>query len=310
MSNEDWRRLQQAVEARIEDLHLTQAKIQAQGGPSPAKVREVVNGRARTFSASKRRDLERVLEWAPKSIDQVLSGGDPTELAEQPQVRLLRIRAMPDDQRTPEDAAFIADWEAAHPRRLDPSIWPDGEYRAFEAIFNDWQTARNRMLNLTLEYAATRKIPFQVAEQELLDVLQMAIDVRSGRPWTPPWNPGAEFREGEEPWKAEWWSIIEQNIEGISTVGFSYDIEKVRKNRAGDEQRQAEWDVHHQAETEKYYKAQAESQLPTGEHFEESVSAGSADEADHGPSLGGIEAHLSSDGLGVEESDDRGDKRG
>jgi hypothetical protein len=58
---------------------------------------------------------------------------------------------------------------------------------------------------------------------------------------------------GEEPWKREWWAIIEQNIGDITTVGSSWDVEKARRNREGDEQRRRERDAHEEAEIRKYY---------------------------------------------------------
>ena len=86
--NEDWRRLQDAVAARIKDLDLKQAEIQSLGGPSPAKVREITSGRATALSTSKRRDLERALRWAPGSIDTTLAGGDPAPLEGEPDADL------------------------------------------------------------------------------------------------------------------------------------------------------------------------------------------------------------------------------
>ena len=62
---------------------MTQADVQNAGGPSSAKVRELENGRTTTLSPSKRRDLERALEWQEGSVDTVLSGGAPT-LADAP----------------------------------------------------------------------------------------------------------------------------------------------------------------------------------------------------------------------------------
>lgn len=92
MSNEDWTRLAQVLEARITDLRMTQSEIQANGGPSPAKVREILNGRSTTLSPSKRRDLERAIKWAPGSIDTVLAGGQPVPLSDESQVFLSKIR--------------------------------------------------------------------------------------------------------------------------------------------------------------------------------------------------------------------------
>ncbi|SKG76090.1 hypothetical protein [Mycobacteroides abscessus] len=78
MSNEDWEHLAEVLENRISELNLTQSEIQARGGPSPAKVREIINRRATSLSPSKRRDLERAVEWETGGVDTALKGGMPT----------------------------------------------------------------------------------------------------------------------------------------------------------------------------------------------------------------------------------------
>lgn len=80
--DEDWTRLGDVIERRIEALQVTRAEVQQRGGPSPATVRAIVNGRSTTLSPSKRRDLERAIEWAPGSIDIVLRGGDPEPISD------------------------------------------------------------------------------------------------------------------------------------------------------------------------------------------------------------------------------------
>lgn len=75
-----------------------------------------------------------------------------------------------------------------------------------DAIFDDWQRAKAKVLNLEIEYAMARDIPIDEAEEELSHVLQMVFDTRVGRPWTPPWQPGDAFDPDDEPWKAEWWA--------------------------------------------------------------------------------------------------------
>lgn len=77
MSKEEWDRLGEFVAKRMDELSLKQAEIQQRGGPSPAKVREITSRRATAMSPSKRRDLERAIEWKPGSIDTVLAGGQP-----------------------------------------------------------------------------------------------------------------------------------------------------------------------------------------------------------------------------------------
>lgn len=162
-----------------------------------------------------------------------------------------KIMKKQESDRTAEEIAFVGAFDAAHPRRLDPAIWPAGEYRTPEAIFDDWQRARNSMLNRTLEYAHVRGTRFELAEDELKHVLRMAAEVQggSGRPWTPPWDPGPEYLVGDEPWKAEWWVSSEEvdaghlatEFEGnkINRVSIStgWDPERVRAFHAaqGDE---------------------------------------------------------------------------
>jgi hypothetical protein len=93
---------------------------------------------------------------------------------------------------------------------------------------------------LTRSRAIGRRIGPDTAAVELADVAQMLSDSRDhGRPWTPPWNPGAEFRPGEEPWKAEWWITIGTSeapagIPGnVTTIGFgNWDIDNVRAYHA------------------------------------------------------------------------------
>lgn len=75
---EDWTRLRTALSDRIDELGLQQSEIQAAGGPSPAKVREILNGRSQTLVTSLRRGLERALQWPTGTIDTLLAGDDPT----------------------------------------------------------------------------------------------------------------------------------------------------------------------------------------------------------------------------------------
>lgn len=74
---EDWSRLAAGIESRLDKLGLQWKDIPGRGGPSTAKLRELRNGSSETLSRSKRRDLERALEWEHGSVDWVLAGGDP-----------------------------------------------------------------------------------------------------------------------------------------------------------------------------------------------------------------------------------------
>lgn len=76
--DEDWNRVAEYVRTRRTELRLTQDDVQDRGGPSAAKLREIENKRSQTLSASKRRDLERAIEWTDGSFDSVLRGGEPS----------------------------------------------------------------------------------------------------------------------------------------------------------------------------------------------------------------------------------------
>ncbi|MEU9516822.1 hypothetical protein [Micromonospora sp. NPDC048169] len=83
MTMEDtWLRLGALVRQRRDELDMTQSQVQENGGPSPALIRSIESGRARTVSRSKRRDLERALGWRMGSIDDILEGGEPAPASE------------------------------------------------------------------------------------------------------------------------------------------------------------------------------------------------------------------------------------
>ncbi|WP_405490362.1 multiprotein-bridging factor 1 family protein [Nocardia sp. NBC_00511] len=79
---ENWTRLGELVRLRREELGLTQSQVQERGGPSPALVRTLETGRARSMTRSKRRDLERALDWRLGSIDEAVTGGSPAPASE------------------------------------------------------------------------------------------------------------------------------------------------------------------------------------------------------------------------------------
>lgn len=88
---DNWLRLGTLVKQRRDELELTQSQVQERGGPSPALIRSIETGRARTMSRSKRRDLERALGWRIGSIDDILDSGEPalsTEALEIPNIKL------------------------------------------------------------------------------------------------------------------------------------------------------------------------------------------------------------------------------
>lgn len=79
----DWKRVGEFAAARRRQLGLTQPEIHQRGGPSAALVRQVEKGAySASMQATVKRGYEVALRWAPHSIDELLSGGEPTPLSE------------------------------------------------------------------------------------------------------------------------------------------------------------------------------------------------------------------------------------
>lgn len=206
MDELDWDRLGDYVRAARGAR--SQKAIHAAGGPTDTTL-----GKIETKQWRPRRGVDETLQkldaglgWVPGSAAAILRGGDPTPAGGTTKLgRILSAMSKSPDQWTPEEREVMAEHQAA--RRPDPAlgVGPDGEFLSAEAMFAEWQQARNRMLNAVLGYARARAIPFAKAQSELDAVQQMTNDVTYGRPWTPPWDPGAEFDEEDEPWRAHWW---------------------------------------------------------------------------------------------------------
>lgn len=71
---DNWAELATQVRLRMKSMRLTQQDVQARGGPSTAKLREVLNGRTTVLSHSLRRGLESVVEWPAGTVDRILAG--------------------------------------------------------------------------------------------------------------------------------------------------------------------------------------------------------------------------------------------
>lgn len=59
------------------DLGLTQAQVHSAGGPAPATLYLLENGRRTSFSPQVLRRLELALGWRAGSVHRVLAGGPP-----------------------------------------------------------------------------------------------------------------------------------------------------------------------------------------------------------------------------------------
>lgn len=79
-------RLGRLIRARRKKLKLTQADVQERDGPSTATLRLIEGGKHTDFRDGTGAALEAALQWAPGSIDAVLSGGEPTSISDEPQL--------------------------------------------------------------------------------------------------------------------------------------------------------------------------------------------------------------------------------
>lgn len=92
VSEEERQRVARAIEHRVAELGIDWQDIPERGGPSASKVREFVNGRSHTFTRSKRRQLERALEWIVGSFDETAAGGEPKTVQSVDPSRRFRVR--------------------------------------------------------------------------------------------------------------------------------------------------------------------------------------------------------------------------
>jgi hypothetical protein len=80
---DDWRRVGNAVTARMEYLSIGPSDIEALGGPTGKPLSGYLDG-----TPIKRRDVKRrlckALGWSPNSIDRILAGDEPMVLTDNP----------------------------------------------------------------------------------------------------------------------------------------------------------------------------------------------------------------------------------
>lgn len=293
-----------AVAARRDYLGRSQLDAWRRGGPANSTMTSIEKAASRSITSKTLKKLDMGMDWVAGTALGVLRGEidphaasrdprydqrqiDEAELAndeklrvttrtpEPTGLRLLRLRRTPESERSPEDVAWLREWDAAHPRRPDPALGvdEDGNWLPVETTFENWLQTRNQLSTRVLHYARARGISFKAAEEELPHVQQMAADVANGtgRPWTPPWDPGAEFDEDEEPWKAEFWSYTEAVPSPYGTEGYiyrhglTYDLDEARANRAKSAHAAKVWKEDKAKQAAAYYereKARAESGEP------------------------------------------------
>jgi hypothetical protein len=77
----DWQRVAEYVRERRTDLGMTQADVQAAGGPATATQRLIEGALRDSYQAAILARLERVLQWERGSIRSIRRGGEPVPVA-------------------------------------------------------------------------------------------------------------------------------------------------------------------------------------------------------------------------------------
>lgn len=76
-SRKDWRRLAEQAAHRRAELDLTQMEVAQRGPLSLDRVQAIEGAKSAKYRLGTLLALERALEWAPGSVEQILRGGDP-----------------------------------------------------------------------------------------------------------------------------------------------------------------------------------------------------------------------------------------
>jgi hypothetical protein len=88
----DWQRVAEYVRERRTDLGMTQADVQAEGGPATATQRLIEGALRDSYQAAILSRLERALRWKRGSIRAIRNGGEPV-VTDAP-----ALRAVPDTE--------------------------------------------------------------------------------------------------------------------------------------------------------------------------------------------------------------------
>lgn len=102
------------------------------------------------------------------------------------------------------------------------------ETRATADLYYRWARLQLESRRLAHEYAHMRAIDIDAAERELAEIFEMEEDRRRGRPWTPPWDPGPEYNEGDTPWLRSWWQP-EPELADLDDLGPQFAGMKVNQ---------------------------------------------------------------------------------
>lgn len=81
----DWKRLGRYVKARREQLDMLQEEFSVRSGVSRSTLQYIEGAAQTAYRRDTFRDLEAGLRWAPGSAKAILDGGEPTELADEPE---------------------------------------------------------------------------------------------------------------------------------------------------------------------------------------------------------------------------------
>lgn len=137
-TDQDWARLARAVARQRNDLRLSQRQLAERAGVSPGTIQNLEDPtRVPTKPLRTMGQIERALEWAAGSVDEVLAGGEPTlSLAPRPQTSApgveiprrpmtrdlkheLRLRIITDPNLLPATKSVFIEWIDSQPTEPD-----------------------------------------------------------------------------------------------------------------------------------------------------------------------------------------------
>lgn len=78
MADEPWTRLAELVRRQREQRHLSQRDVAIAAGTTDRLISSIERAERTTYKPQNLRAVSEALGWTASSIDQILSGGDPT----------------------------------------------------------------------------------------------------------------------------------------------------------------------------------------------------------------------------------------
>lgn len=138
----DWRRLGELAAGRRAELGLTQIEVAQRGPLSLDRVQSIEGAKRTSYRLGTLVALERALEWASGSVDEILAGGEPTP-------RRFQMSTGADEARHPRDQSHLDEDLRQRPgesgraylkRMIDKYVEEDSpQEQALRTILESWK---------------------------------------------------------------------------------------------------------------------------------------------------------------------------